>query len=104
MKSLEDRYFEIKNDPVKLARFFKITWIVAYSMLILGFILIIWTLVDARFAYNPNNDGLLTVILIFLLFYKDQSKISFVTCPVPRWTMGMIPGLGLKLCIFWYSV
>ena len=50
MKSLEDRYFEIKNDPVKLARFFKITWIVAYSMLILGFILIIWTLVEAKFA------------------------------------------------------
>ena len=50
MTSLEDRYFEIKNDPVKLARFFKFAWIVAYSMLILGFILIIWTLVDARFA------------------------------------------------------
>ena len=50
MKSLEDRYFEIKNDQVQLARFFKITWIVAYSMLILGFILIIWVLVDARFA------------------------------------------------------
>ena len=50
MKSLEERYFEIKNDPVKLGRFFKITWIVAYSMLILGFILIIWTLVDAKFA------------------------------------------------------
>ena len=46
MKSLEDRYFEIRNDPVKLARFFKITWIVAYSMLILGFILIIWTLAE----------------------------------------------------------
>ena len=46
MKSLEERYFEIKNDPVKLARFFKITWIVAYSMLILGFILIIWTLAE----------------------------------------------------------
>ena len=44
MKSLEDRYFEIKNDPVKLAKFFKITWIAAYSMLILGCILIIWVL------------------------------------------------------------
>ena len=50
MKSLEERYFEIKEDPVKLARFFKIVWIAAYSMLILGFILIIWVLVDARFA------------------------------------------------------
>ena len=50
MKSLEDRYFEIRNDPVKLARFFKIVWIAAYSMLILGFILIIWILIDAKFA------------------------------------------------------
>lgn len=50
MRSLEDRYFEVKNDPVKLARFFKIAWITAYSMLILGFILIIWILADPRFA------------------------------------------------------
>jgi hypothetical protein len=27
-----------------------------------------------------------------------------VTLPVPRLTMGIIPGPGLKLCIFWYSV
>ena len=44
MKSIEDRYLEIKNDPKRLARAFKIIWIVAYSMLILGFILIIWVL------------------------------------------------------------
>ena len=50
MKSLEERYFEIKEDPVKLARFFKFAWIVAYSMLILGFILIIWILIDAKYA------------------------------------------------------
>ena len=50
MKSLEERYFEIKNDPVKLARFFKITWIVAYSMLILGFFLIIWVLFDSQIS------------------------------------------------------
>ena len=50
MKSLEDRYFEIKNDPVRLARFFKIVWITAYSMLILGFILIIWILFAAKYA------------------------------------------------------
>jgi hypothetical protein len=50
MRSLEDRYHDLMNDPVKLAWFFKITWIVAYSMLILGFILIIWILIDQRFA------------------------------------------------------
>jgi hypothetical protein len=46
MKSIEDIYLDIKNDPVKLARAFKIIWIVSYSMLLLGFILIIWALVD----------------------------------------------------------
>ena len=49
MRSREDIYFDIKNDPVKLARAFKIIWIVSYSMLMLGFILIIWALVDQRF-------------------------------------------------------
>lgn len=44
MRSLEERYLDVKNDPVKLAKFFKITWIVAYSMLILGAFLIIWIL------------------------------------------------------------
>lgn len=49
MRSIEDIYFDIKNDPVKLTRAFKIIWIVSYSMLMLGFILIIWALVDQRF-------------------------------------------------------
>ena len=42
---LEDKYFEIKNDPVKRVKLFKITAIVAYSMLILGFGLIVWVLI-----------------------------------------------------------
>ncbi len=50
MRSLEDKYLDIKNDPKKLARAFKIIWIVAYSMLILGFILIVWVLIDQRFS------------------------------------------------------
>ena len=41
---LEDKYFEVMNDPRKRAKWFKITWIVAYSMLILGFALILWVL------------------------------------------------------------
>ena len=49
MRSIEDIYFDIKNDPVKLARAFKIIWIVSYSKLMLGFILIICALVDQRF-------------------------------------------------------
>lgn len=50
MRSIEDIYLDIKNDPKKLAKAFKIIWIVAYSMLILGFLLIVWVLVDQRFA------------------------------------------------------
>lgn len=42
--TLEDRYFEIKNDPVRRARAFKVITIVAYSMLMLGAVLIIWAL------------------------------------------------------------
>lgn len=41
---LEDKYFEVMNNPRKRAKWFKITWIVAYSMLILGFALILWVL------------------------------------------------------------
>lgn len=47
--SLEDRYHELMNNPAKRARFFKFTWIVAYSMLILGAILIVVLLVEQRF-------------------------------------------------------
>ncbi len=44
MKSLEERAEEIRNDPKKLKRVFTITWIAAYSMLILGAIIILWVL------------------------------------------------------------
>ena len=40
--SLEDRYLEIKNDPKKRARAFKIIWIVSYSMLLLGAFLMVY--------------------------------------------------------------
>jgi cell division septal protein FtsQ len=48
MKSLEDRYEEMKEDPKKLRRFFNITWIVAYGMLILGFIIILWVFLQGQ--------------------------------------------------------
>ena len=44
--TLEDRYFEIKNDPKKRARTFKFIWIASYAMLILGAFLIIWILAN----------------------------------------------------------
>jgi hypothetical protein len=42
MKSLEERFEETVEDPVKLKRAFNLIWIVAYGMLILGFIIILW--------------------------------------------------------------
>lgn len=39
---IEDKFHEVKEDPVKLARAFKAGWIIAYSMLLLGAFLIIW--------------------------------------------------------------
>lgn len=43
--TIEDRYFEIKNDPKKRARLFKVTMIIGYSMLMLGAVLIVWALI-----------------------------------------------------------
>lgn len=40
--TIEDRFLEIKNDPKKFARVFKLGWIISYSMLILGAFIIIW--------------------------------------------------------------
>jgi len=45
--SLEDRYLDIMNDPKKRARLFKITWLVAYSMLVFGGLVILWVLFSA---------------------------------------------------------
>ncbi len=42
MKSLEERYEDVIEDPKKIKKAFNIIWIIAYSMLILGFILILW--------------------------------------------------------------
>ena len=44
MKSVADRIEEIRNDPVKFARTFKIIWIIAYGMLILGAFIIVGAL------------------------------------------------------------
>lgn len=44
--NIEDRYFEIKNDPRKRARAFKVIMIVSYSMLMLGAALVVWALIE----------------------------------------------------------
>ena len=41
MTFMEDKYTEIKNDPKKRARAFKIIWLVSYGMLLLGAFVII---------------------------------------------------------------
>jgi predicted nucleic acid-binding Zn ribbon protein len=39
---IEDKFLEISEDSKKRARAFKVGWIIAYSMLLLGAFLIIW--------------------------------------------------------------
>ena len=46
MKSLEERAEEIRDDPKKLKRAFTIVWVAAYSMLILGVIIILAVLLS----------------------------------------------------------
>jgi cell division septal protein FtsQ len=46
MKSLEERFEDIKEDPKKMRRAFNAVWIIAYGMLILGFIFIVWILLQ----------------------------------------------------------
>lgn len=41
MKSFEECWEEIKEDPVKLRRLFTAIWVIAYAMLMLGAFLII---------------------------------------------------------------
>ncbi|MCL1904688.1 MAG: hypothetical protein FWG19_01010 [Methanomassiliicoccaceae archaeon] len=42
MRSLEDRYLEIRDNPQKRARVFKVIWIVGYAMLMLGVFLTVY--------------------------------------------------------------
>lgn len=46
MKSIEERLNEVRDDPVKLKRVFTIAWVSAYSMLVLGGLIIVWVLVQ----------------------------------------------------------
>ena len=46
MKSIEERLQEIREDPVKLKRVFTVIWVAAYSMLIIGAILIVVVLLQ----------------------------------------------------------
>lgn len=41
---IEDWYNSLKEDPQKLAKVFKISWIIAYSVLMLGFFAMIYAL------------------------------------------------------------
>lgn len=48
MRSFEDRWNEIRKDPERLKRLFTVVWVIAYSMLIFGFLLIVWVLLASR--------------------------------------------------------
>jgi hypothetical protein len=41
VRSFEERWTEIREDPKKLKRLFTVIWVTAYSMLILGFVIIL---------------------------------------------------------------
>ena len=41
MRSFDERWTEIREDPKKLKRLFTVVWVIAYSMLILGFVIIL---------------------------------------------------------------
>ena len=47
-KSMEERIEDMMEDPKKFKRFFTVAWLVAYGMLIVGFIIIIWVLLLAQ--------------------------------------------------------
>lgn len=48
MKSMEERFEDLTEDPEKFKKLFTVTWLVAYSMLVLGGIIIIWVLLQGR--------------------------------------------------------
>ncbi len=43
---IEDKFLEVRDDPKKRARAFKIGWIISYSMLLLGAFIIVWVLLQ----------------------------------------------------------
>jgi hypothetical protein len=45
VRSAEERWESIKDDPKKLKRVFTFIWVVSYAMLILGFFLILWVFI-----------------------------------------------------------
>jgi predicted nucleic acid-binding Zn ribbon protein len=47
VRSVRERLDETMDDPKKLKRRFTFIWVTAYSMLILGFILILWVFLNA---------------------------------------------------------
>ncbi len=48
MKSLEERFEEMMEDEKKFKKFFTFAWIVAYGMLILGIVFILWILLQGK--------------------------------------------------------
>lgn len=48
MRPIEEILNDIRDDPKKIKRIFTVIWVISYSMLIIGFILIIWVYLFAR--------------------------------------------------------
>ena len=48
-KSMADRLAEVREDPVKMKRLFKLIWMISYGMLMLGIIIIVSVLYAEKF-------------------------------------------------------
>ena len=77
MKSIEERLEEIREDPVKLKRVFTIIWVAAYSMLIIGAILIVVVLLQGlqNRAFGPGSPSD-SCRFVWMVCYTD-SRLRF---------------------------
>ena len=73
MKSLEDRYEEAKEDPVKVKRAFTAIWVASYAMLILGAFIIVGVLIYERLLRTKKQGPLGPIFPLYL------TKTSVVT-------------------------
>ena len=82
MKSLEDRYEEAKEDPVKVKRAFTAIWVASYAMLILGAFIIVGVLIYERLLRTKKQgpSGPIFPFLPYNLYIMDV-----LVCP---WTGG----------------
>jgi hypothetical protein len=48
VRSLESFVRSVTEDPIRLRRAFMVAWILAYGMLVAGFLIMVWVFMDGR--------------------------------------------------------